>query len=344
MEESDIRSNRRGHERLLAGGIEVNQILGGWHVAGVRWRERLEKRRSPEVERGTLDVGLVAQGGVAGGAGAHGSHTRIVGLVEGAHGLRHIGVGAGWSSKEILLHQSLFQVQLALLLVALPDAAGRSLIVARHRLIGIVGNTLLHQGAGGTDQTVALADVVVEETERQTGSVALNPQGQLTEVYRQRVEIHAEDTAADHIAHGVAKLRRRGLIFTSAHAGQLAAQAAGGGEEEGTGAAGGIDHADAQDCGLFLLHHRGTETQRVFFCSNLCASVPLWCARCRRQSLIQHRVQGAFDQLLHQFGAGVVAAGGFALRTSHQIKMHHRGTETQRVFFCSFLCASVSLW
>jgi hypothetical protein len=168
------------------------------------------------------------------------------------------------------------------------------------RAVRLVGNALRRQVARGADERVAAADVVVEETERQPGGVPFDPQRQFAQVDRQRVEIDAEDAAPDHVAHGVAELRRRRLIIAGADARQFTPQAPGGGEQKMSRSARRVADADGE--------------QRRFARSGVASG--------GRQALRQHRFQRAGDQFLHQFRAGVVTAGRLAFRSGDQVEAH----------------------
>ena len=297
MEEADLGGQGSGQERLRPTGLQLDQIAARRHVGGVRRRERLEEGRRPEVERHPFGGVLGTQGSVAGRTGAHRSHAIVRRRVEGAQA-----GGQGFASnrpvrEEIALHQALIVVELTLLLVAPLDAGCRRLLIAAHRLVGRVGDAIRHQCAARPHEAITPAKMVVEEAERPSRRVPLDPEAQLTEVDRQGVEIHTKDRLTDHIAHRLAELAWRGLILTRPHAGQLAPHPPRRREQKGPRTAGRVDHPEGED-GLGTLLGRA----------------------CRAEPRIQHGYQGALDQLLHQLGARIVATGRLALRPAYQLE------------------------
>ena len=97
---------------------------------------------------------------------------------------------------------------------------------------------------GKADDGVAALDVVVEKVERLAGIVGLQPEGDLAEFDRQRVQVHAVDAVADHVAHGGTEGGGRGLFLAGADDGQFGGDAPGRGQQDMAGAAG--DVGDAQ--------------------------------------------------------------------------------------------------
>ncbi len=97
-------------------------------------------------------------------------------------------------------------VVLTLLFVALAQESCGFLVIIRQRLEGFIGYaTLGFFAPGEADDGVAALDVVVEEVERFAGVVGFQPEGDLAEFDGQRVQVHAVDAVADHVADGAAK-------------------------------------------------------------------------------------------------------------------------------------------
>jgi hypothetical protein len=131
------------------------------------------------------------------------------------------------------------------LLVALSQQRGGVLVVARQSLEGFVGHAAFgFLTPGKADDGVAALDVVVEEVERFAGVVGFQPEGDLAEFHRQRVQVDAVDAFADHVADGGCGRRWARAVPRRCDDGEFGGDAAGGGEQDVAGAAG--DVGDAQ--------------------------------------------------------------------------------------------------
>ena len=122
------------------------------------------------------------------------------------------------------------------------------LVVARHGGKGFVGHALVHVFAPDkADDGVAALDVVVEEVERLAGIVGFEPEGNLAEFDRQRVQVHAVDAGADHVAQRGAVSRGRGLLLAGADDGKLRGDAPCGGQQDVARAAGDVGDAQVEE-------------------------------------------------------------------------------------------------
>ena len=85
--------------------------------------------------------------------------------------------------------------------------------------------------------------MVVEEIEGFARRVGFQPEGDLAKLDGERVEVHAVDAVADHIANGFTEGGGAGLVIAAADNGEFRGNAAGGGEEDMAGAAGDVGNA-----------------------------------------------------------------------------------------------------
>ena len=138
---------------------------------------------------------------------------------------------------------------------------------------------------------------MVEEAERPAHRVALDPQGHLAQVHGQGVLVHRVDTVPHHGAESAPVGERGGFFFARLYLGQLAGDAAGGGQQEVAGAGGGVAHPQAQQRRHFL--RLGLRFGQAF---------------------LHDGDQGAFDQLAHQLRGRVVGAGFLALGAGGQVE------------------------
>ena len=181
---------------------------------------------------------------------------------------------------------------LALGLVALLQHRAGLLVVALDGGEGLVGQAGGDQFGRGAEQAVADADVVVEEGERLAGFQRFEPQAHAAQLGGHRVDVHAVEAAADHVAQGVLVEERRGFALAlrqRAHAGQVPGQPVRRADEEVAGADGRVADLEGED-GLL----------------GLGAGLAL-------DRLLHHRVEGGVEQALHQRVGRVVGAGGLAL-------------------------------
>ena len=162
--------------------------------------------------------------------------------------------GSG-NPRDILLDAVAKQrILLRLVLVALPDIARDLLVVAGHRLVRVVGNARFQRlQVEHADQAVAAFDVMVEEGERQALAVTFDPQRDLAQVDGERILVDGVDAVADDIADGLAIVGRARLGLAGAHARQLTADAARGGEQEMAGARGRVADFQRQKRALLLV-------------------------------------------------------------------------------------------
>ena len=135
------------------------------------------------------------------------------------------------------------------------------------------------------EQRIAAADVGVEEAERLAGLDRLDPQRHLGELDRHRVAVDAVDAGARHVAQRVAIVGRRGDA-AGAGAREPRGDPPRRREQEMAGAAGRIEHRDREQ-------RRG----RI-------VGLGL--------DAVEHRVERAVEQRLHQAVGRVVAAAGLA--------------------------------
>ena len=136
------------------------------------------------------------------------------------------------------------------------------------------------------EERVAAEDAGVEEAERLAGFDGFDPQRHLGEFDGHRIAVHAVDAGAHHIAQSMA-IVLGGRDAAGPRAGDARGNPPRGGQQEVAGAAGGIDDGDAEQS-LDLVVRLGFHA-------------------------IQHRVEGAIEQRLHQAIGRVIAAGGLAL-------------------------------
>ena len=132
------------------------------------------------------------------------------------------------------------ELALALALVLLAERLRDLLVVALERLEGLVGDALGQERGRGAEQRVAALDVGVEEGERPAGLERLQPELDLAELDRHRVDVDAVEAAGDDVAQRVPGRLGRGLLVAGAHGGEALRDPVGGGDEEVAGAAGGI--------------------------------------------------------------------------------------------------------
>ena len=119
-------------------------------------------------------------------------------------------------------------------------------VVAFDRGEGGVGQAFGEQGGGDAEQGVADADVLVEVGQRLAGFQGFQPERDLGQFGGHRVDVYAVDAAADHAAEGLADLGVRGLGFAGFLGGDALGDAAGGGDEEVAGAAGGVADGEVE--------------------------------------------------------------------------------------------------
>lgn len=173
--------------------------------------------------------GVLGEGGDFAPAGQHG-----VELLAERGGEREFFLAAG--------------VVLALGFVDLARGGGDVLVVAGEGLEGFVGDAfvefLLMDEA---DDGVAALDVVVEEAERFTGDVSLQPEGDLAEFHGEGIEVHAVDAVFDDVAYGLAEGSGAGVVVAGADDGEGHGDAAGGGEQDVAGAAGDVGDSEAKE-------------------------------------------------------------------------------------------------
>lgn len=138
-------------------------------------------------------------------------------------------------------------VVLAVGLVAFAQGGGDVLVVAGQGLEGFVGDAAVHVFAAGVaDDGVAAFDVVVEEVEGFAGVVGFEPEGHFAEFDGERVEVHAVDAFADHVADGGAESDGGRLFLAGADDGEFGGDAAGGGEKDVAGTAGDVGDAEGE--------------------------------------------------------------------------------------------------
>ena len=142
-----------------------------------------------------------------------------------------------------------------------------------------------------------------------------DPQGYFAQLHCQRVFIHPINAMGNHISHGFPYHLRGWFFLAGTNACQLFSQSPGGGQQEVSGTAGGVEHFDPQ--------------QHVFFfCFTLNSLQPL----------LHHRLQRGFDQLVYQSWRGIVGACTFALRAVDEIKsskpplFHNHRMKLQQTF------------
>ena len=125
------------------------------------------------------------------------------------------------------------------------------LVVAGHRGEGFVGDALVQFLAPDkADDGVAAFDVVVQKVERLAGVVGFQPERDLAEFDGERVQVHAVDAGADHVADRGAKGRGRWLLLAGANDGELGGDAPRGGEQDVARAAGDIGDAQIEQRGF----------------------------------------------------------------------------------------------
>jgi hypothetical protein len=88
--------------------------------------------------------------------------------------------------------------------------------------------------------------VVIEEAEGLAGIDGFQPEGDAAEFDGHRVDVHAVEAAAGDFAEGVAVVVGADGTVGGAEFGECFREAAGGGEQEMAGAAGGIADGDAK--------------------------------------------------------------------------------------------------
>jgi hypothetical protein len=209
-------------------------------------RHSLKKRCRPQVAGLALAEGdgIVAEGVVElffaadGLGGIVGGLVELVGLLEeGGRG------GLGFEGQEAL---ALLQVA-ALGAVLSLEPGGGGFFVAAGRLEGLVGDAVFeHVEVEDADEGIAAADAVVEEGEGFAVAMGFEPEGDAAQFDGEGVFVDAVDAVGDDVAGGFADPFRGGFVFAGADFGQFLAEPAGGGEEEVAGAAGGVEHSDAQ--------------------------------------------------------------------------------------------------
>jgi hypothetical protein len=89
--------------------------------------------------------------------------------------------------------------------------------------------------------------VVVEEAEGLAGIDGFQPEGDAAEFDGHGVDVHAVEAAAGDFAEGVAVVVRADGTVGGAEFGEFFREAAGGGEQEVAGTAGGIADCEAQE-------------------------------------------------------------------------------------------------
>ena len=109
----------------------------------------------------------------------------------------------------------------ALVLVGLGEEPRVLLVVAFNGFERLVRNTIAQKLRGRTDERVAVLDVRVQETQRLSGLQRLQPQRDLGQLHRHRVEVHPVDAARHHLVHRRADSIHGRLGVTLPHRGDL---------------------------------------------------------------------------------------------------------------------------
>ena len=125
--------------------------------------------------------------------------------------------------------------------------------------------------------------MALQERERQPRVDRLHPQAHLAQLHGQRVHVHAVDAAAHHVAERALVVVRRGRAG-GPDAGDVIGEPARRREQEVSRPTGGVDDRQFQEC---LVGPVGMGADRV----------------------LDHRIEGAVEQDLHQLVRRVVAAG-----------------------------------
>ena len=150
-------------------------------------------------------------------------------------------------------------------LVAFAQQFGHRLVVAGQRGKSCVGHALLQVGPlHKAHNRIATLDVVVKEVERFAGAVRFQPERHFAQFHRQRIEVHAVDAGADHIAHRRAERRRRRLILPRPHAGQRRGNPPRRCQQNVAGAAGDIGDAQGKQ-GVGSEERVGNEGVEAYF-------------------------------------------------------------------------------
>ena len=180
-------------------------------------------------------VGAGAQlGEVGGGAGVG----FLGGLVELA-GFDVEGFGAE-------VEGELVGVGLAFGFVAGLEFGGPVLVVVAEGDERGVGDVVFEQRRGGAEQGVADAEVGVEERQGAAGVEGFQPQRDFGDLDGQVVEVDPVEAAFDDVGGGGADGGGAGFGVAGADFGQRGADAAGGGDDEMSAAAGGVDDGELQ--------------------------------------------------------------------------------------------------
>ena len=184
-------------------------------------------------------------GGLAGGEG--GFFLLEGGGLAVVHGLDLRGGLAEAVADGLLLFLEEGAEAFALFFVPLFEFGAGGFVVALDGGEGVVGEAGGDEVGGGAEEAVAGADVVVEEAEGLAGIDGLEPEGDAAEFDGHGVDVHAVEAAAGDLAEGVAVVVGADGSVGGAEFGEFFGEAAGGGEEEVAGAAGGIADGEAQE-------------------------------------------------------------------------------------------------
>ena len=136
---------------------------------------------------------------------------------------------------------------LPLSLVAMLELAGPILVVAVEHGERSVGDVGAEEPRRRAEQGVTDFEVGVEERERLAVLQCLQPQGDLRDLDGKVIDVDAIDAASDDVAECVADVVRRRLGVAGANAGEGLCDAAGGGDEEMAGSAGGIADGERRE-------------------------------------------------------------------------------------------------
>ena len=140
-------------------------------------------------------------------------------------------------------------------------------------------------------------DVVVEEGEGEAGGVGFDPEGDFAEVNGEGVFVDGVDALLDDVAACVAAFLVVGFGGCGADFGELVADAAGGGEEEVSGAGGGVADAEVEEGSFFGRGGFGGV-----------------------EAFLHDGDECGVDEFADEFGRGVVGAGLLAFRACGEVE------------------------
>ena len=158
-------------------------------------------------------------------------------------------------------------------------------VVAFDGLEGLVGEAFGEQGGGDAEEGVADADVLVQVGQGLAGFQGFQPERDLGQFGGHGVDVDAVDAAAGHAAQRSPHDRLGRLGVAGLLGGDPLGDPPGGGDEEVSGAAGGVADGEAE------------QRRDPFFCRSV------------RAGLVEQGVEGGVEQALDQGGRRVVGAG-----------------------------------